>query len=1067
MGPATNLSKDVMTTESLQDYVFTSKYGRYNPELQRRETFDEAVARVKQMHLEHFALAVPPGEFATKVVPLIDEAFDAVFDRLVLGSQRALQFGGVPIHRNNGRMYNCFGKETSLVTDRGVKSFEELSDGQAVGVMMDNGEFSPGVVRNFGRQKLTKITIGRGGARYTVRATSGHRWLLRDGTDTTGLKVGDRLQATPQVFGDFVYEDAPPDERLWWAYGYVYGDGTCVQNKDGEKTHSMVRLCKKDQGLLPRFTELGFNHSFPPSSNGDPTVYTGQYLKTPPAATDDPRLLRAFVAGYLTADGERNTNPGSPSPYRTIQVTGPEKIEWVRKNFPKAGVFLVSETPQPMETNFGPRSAETVRFRLTCGQGHTAAAWCVVNIEDDAEEDVWCVEVANQRHSLMLPFGLPTGNCTTSYCDRPRFFQESLWLLLCGCGVGFSVQDHHISKLPPVSTPTGEEVIYQIPDSIEGWADALGVLLSSYFAGGPQPFPEFYNKRVKFDYSLIRPKGSVISTSVGKAPGPEPLKRSLEKIRELLAAHAPEHGYRPLRSIDAYDILMHASDAVLSGGVRRSATICLFSPSDELMAKAKTGNWYTDNPQRARSNNSAVLVRGETTREEFDTLMSSVREFGEPGFVWTDHRDITYNPCVEIGLYPQLDGESGWAFCNLCEINIGAITDETAFRRAARAAAILGTLQADYTKFDYLPPVSEAIAKREALLGVSMTGMMEHPLLAFNPRLQKEMAEYILEVNAEVAEVIGINPTARATCVKPAGTTSCILGTSSGIHPHHARRYFRRAQANETEAVAQYFSAHNPQAVEKSVWNPNGTDVVLTFCIEANEEATVKREVTALDLLEYVKLTQQHWVSFGRRPERCAQPWLSHNVSNTITVKDSEWDEVADYIYENRQWFAGISLLPEGGDLDYPQAPFVEVLTPEDILETYGTGALFASGLIVDGLHAFDNNLWAACDCVLGRGTDPESLLDGHHPSRVRSALLEVVDERFEWIRRATQFADRYFGGNVLKMTRCLKRVHTAKQWEDLVREYQPVDYTLLIETEDNTTRNETIACSGGKCDIL
>ena len=271
-------------------------------------------------------------------------------------------------------------------------------------------------------------------------------------------------------------------------------------------------------------------------------------------------------------------------------------------------------------------------------------------------------------------------NCTTSYCDRPRFFQEALWLLLCGCGVGFSVQTHHVSKLPDIKRPMGANATYSVPDSIEGWSDALGVLLSSYFVSN-QPFPEYAGTIVHFDYSQIRPKGRSISSGMGRAPGPEPLHRSIELIRSLVDKRI-EAGLTRLRSVDAYDILMHASDAVLSGGVRRSATICLFSPDDELMATAKTGNWFTENPQRARSNNSAILLRNSTERHQFSKLMKSVKEFGEPGFVWTDSLEMTFNPCGEIGLYPQIDGVSGFAFCNLCEINMGIVDDAEKFRAA-------------------------------------------------------------------------------------------------------------------------------------------------------------------------------------------------------------------------------------------------------------------------------------------------------------------------------------------------------------------------------------------------
>ncbi|MDT8390304.1 MAG: hypothetical protein RRC34_07330 [Lentisphaeria bacterium] len=656
-------------------------------------------------------------------------------------------------------------------------------------------------------------------------------------------------------------------------------------------------------------------------------------------------------------------------------------------------------------------------------------------------------------------------NCTTSYCDRPRFFQEALWLLLCGCGVGFSVQFHHVGKLPALRRPQKGEVIHAVADSIEGWADALGALLSGYFETD-QPFPDYFGHVTRFDYSAIRPKGAPITGGVGKAPGPEPLKRSLELIR-VICDRVTAAGRGRLETIDAYDILMHASDAVLSGGVRRSATICMFSPDDEAMATAKTGNWFTENPQRARSNNSAMLIRGETTWEKFSALMTSVREYGEPGFVWADNREITFNPCAEIGLYPQIDGESGWAFCNLSEINIGAVDSEAAFAEAARGAAIIGTLQAAYTDFAYLGEVSSRIAHRESLLGVSMTGMMEHPDIAFNADLQKRMADVVLRTNAEVAARLGLPPAARTTCVKPSGTSSCLLGVSSGIHPHHARRYFRRAQANEDEAIVTYFRDLNPLAVEKSVWNPNGTDVVITFCVEASRDARVKRDLSALDLLEYVKLTKANWIDAGRRDEACAQPWLSHNVSNTITVKDDEWDEAARYIFDNRNYFAGVSLLPDGGDLDYPQAPFAEVWDAREIVDHYGVGAIMSSGLIVDGLHVFDDNLWVACDAALGRGDSLDFPGVERMPKRVREGVERLLAERADWVRRAEKFAVNYFDGDVLKMTRCLKRVHNCKLWEDLRREYTRVDYSLVIEDEDNTKLQDAVACVGGACEII
>jgi ribonucleoside-triphosphate reductase (thioredoxin) len=661
-------------------------------------------------------------------------------------------------------------------------------------------------------------------------------------------------------------------------------------------------------------------------------------------------------------------------------------------------------------------------------------------------------------------------NCTVSYVDRPRFFQECMYLLLCGCGTGFSVQKHHIQKLPGIMKRTKGEKNYIIPDSIEGWADAVGILISSYFVDD-QPFKEYNGYKIKFDYTKIRPAGAALSWG-GKAPGPKGLQASLDKIEEIFETvlKSSEKESPKLRPIDAYDMIMHLSDAVISGGVRRSACISIFSADDMEMANAKTGDWFIKNPQRGRSNNSALLIRNETTKEDFTKLMKSVKEFGEPGFIWSDSKESLYNPCVEINMYAYNDeGKSGWQFCNLCEINMKKCKTKEEFLDSCKASAILGTLQASYDKFDYLGEISEQIVKKEALLGCSMTGMMDSPDIAFNPEIQKEGAQLILEVNERIAKSLGVNKCARATCVKPAGSTSCLLGSASGIHPHHARRYFRRVQANVNEAPLKYFQAHNPRAVETSVWSNTKTDMVISFLCEVPDGAKIKNQVNAIQLLDHVKLTQQNWVEFGTRKDAPVAPWLRHNVSNTITVKDDEWDGVTDYIYENRKWFAGISLLPMSGDLDYPQAPFTTVLEPKEILAQYGEGSLFASGLIVDGLKAFNDNLWAACDCALGIGeklsltSEQAKLTNGK-----LKALVDKLSEKEDWIRRFKQFAERYCNGDLRRCSHLLKHVTNYKLWVDLQREYQPVDWSLCYEDDfkvDVTTLAGQ-ACAGGACEM-
>lgn len=705
-----------------------------------------------------------------------------------------------------------------------------------------------------------------------------------------------------------------------------------------------------------------------------------------------------------------------------------------------------------------------------------------------SEEIIWAFEESRKKTVLGSQRALQFGgkpilkkhariyNCISSYCDRARFFQECFWLLLCGCGTGFSVQKHHVAKLPKFSENLdGDKTqkVYVIPDTIEGWADSLGVLISSYMSGGT--FPKWEGYEVVFDYSLIRKEGEKLKSSSGKAPGPKPLKKALENVRKVLDACVND-GMEKMRPIDAYDIIMYASDAVLSGGVRRSATICLFSPDDMEMARAKTGNWQHENKQRGRSNNSALLVRGETTKEQFETLMGFVREYGEPGFVWADSTELVVNPCVEIGMYPVdvTTGESGWQACNLCEINGKKCKSEEEFAVAAKAAAIIGTCQAGYTDLKYLGETSKRILEREALLGVSITGMMDSPDVLFDPELQKKMAKLILDVNEEIAEKIGINPCARATCVKPAGTTSCILGTASGIHPHHAKRYIRRSQANHLETPLEYFKKHNACAVETSVWNENGTDKLVSFCIEVPKGAKTKNDIDAISLLKHVRLTQENWVEAGTRPERCVMPWLRHNVSNTISVKNDEWEGVIDYIYDHRNSFAGVALMSISGDKDYPQAPFVAIHTPAEMVKTYGSGSIMASGLIVDGLHAFGDNLWKACDAVLGFGVpleeqkpeQPSEETISLETSKKYDADMVNFEAKEEWARRANQFAERYFDGDIKNMTYCLKDVANFHLWCTLNREFKEVDYTQMIEELDETKISDTIACAGGKCDL-
>lgn len=532
-------------------------------------------------------------------------------------------------------------------------------------------------------------------------------------------------------------------------------------------------------------------------------------------------------------------------------------------------------------------------------------------------------------------------NCAFTYIDRIEAFRETLYLLLCGCGVGFSVQKHHVAKLPPLAPRPAEDApreTFLIPDTIEGWADALHALMMAAVEG----------RAVTFDYSLIRPEGSPLRTSGGKAPGPEPLFHSLTRIEKIVRGAAG----RALRPIEAYDILMWAAKAVLSGGVRRSATICLFSVDDAEMAAAKTGNWFEENPQRTASNNSAVIVRARASREQFDRLFEAQKEFGEPGFYFVENEEYGANPCVEIGLHPRVtldpaaiarlrelghtgelregDVLTGVQFCNLTTISAAAAETRERFLQLCAHAALIGTLQAGYTEFDYLSPVSRLITEREALLGVSLCGVLDRPDVLLDAGVLRAGAAVVKAVNAIVARALGIQPAARTTCVKPEGTASLLLGTSSGLHPHHAQRYFRRVQANVHDPIFVHFRRTNPHMAEPSVYDPNGRTEVITFPVEGPDFGIYREDLSAVKHLEYVRLVQENWVQAGRRHERFS-PGLHHNVSCTISVRAPEWPAVADYIWNHRHSFTGVALLQECGDKLYAQAPREAVATPDDI----------------------------------------------------------------------------------------------------------------------------------------
>lgn len=814
-------------------------------------------------------------------------------------------------------------------------------------------------------------------------------------------------------------------------------------------------------------------------------------------------------------------------------------------------------------------------------------------------------------------------NCTGSYIDRIEFFQELMHLLLCGAGAGYSVQRVHTEKLPKLKgvDEKSDPVNIVIDDSIEGWAFAVGEVVKVHYLNLPS---------INFDYSLIRPKGSFISGGF-KAPGPEPLKKCIEKLNKVL---------RKIKGRKATPFELHRmaciiADAVISGGIRRSALLCQFDADDEEMLNCKTGNWFSEYPELARANNSAVIPPN-TPKETYDKIFESIKEFGEPGLVFLSHKDVVYNPCCftgdmrlltgsgymkfsdlvssthkkddyyltlinkdgerkrgrvwsvgykhvirltfdngrkiectpdhrfmlqdgsvcfasnligkivkgfdntdskcteifdsgdieevydfeildeghwgvvngliahncEVGMFPKFrnkDGvhESGFSFCNLTEINGARIKTREQFLDACKGAAILGTIQASYTNFKVLSPVSRKIAERDALIGVGITGMCENPEILFDPQLQEEGARVVKETNRRVADLIGINHAARTTVIKPSGNSSQLLGcTSSGIHKFHFKRFIRNIQAANTEQALQHVKEVNPVMVRSSVYNKEGESVI-SFPVELDDNVLTSEDSSALDFLKLVKLTKEHWIEVGTNfdhpfyKEYPEMKDLRMNVSNTCTVRDDEWEEVREYVWKNRDIFSGISFLPKGGDLIYPQAPYTSVLDEKELAERYGAGAILAGGLIVDGLAVFNDDLWLACDVAMGRNnhhltlTDKDisdfilsHLKDGKllvevngvmisDVNAISSHLQSIVDKKVDWVRRFKNFATKYLDGDLSRTEFCLKHVSLFHRWQKL-KGMKHVDWESVSWNEEWVDAGSTVAqaCSGGMCEL-
>lgn len=1238
------------------NYVFLSKYSQTSGG--QKETWDQAVNRVMDMHMKQYRNVVSPKDMP-EFLDMFRKAYTLYHDQRILGAQRALQYGGELMLEKNARFYNCLSGETSFITNQGVFKLNDFKDGDEVTVLTHKGRWRKAIVRNYGKDWLNKIVFYKGSNRSVVYATSDHRWLNKEGKFVNKLKVGDKLFKTPNVFS-FSFETASFEEKLYWCYGFVYGDGVVSNN------HSHVRLCDQKRRFKERFEECGFKTSTNLSLDGDFFAYTGTYLKTLPLLEKDGvNLVRAFVSGYLSADGHLDRNKYENFPeevmYHGIQTSSVESSNFIEKVFPCTGAFILNISDKCGEiTNYKTREF-CKDYTLSMKTGKTSKMFKVSEIEEKSiYDDVWCLEVEEDK-SFILSNGIVTGNCSSTYVDRVRVFEEIMYLLLCGAGTGYSVQHIHTDRLP---VPKGFDhsqpnELFTIPDSIEGWAEAVGKLMTAYYDGLPD---------IDFDYSKIRPKGAFIRGGFS-APGPEPLKVAIDKIHSIVEKIKG----RKLRPFELHYIICVLANSVVTGGVRRSAMISIFDADDVEMASCKTGAWITTMPELCRSNNSAAILP-DTSKEIFDKIYEFTKKYGEPGFVFIDSTNFVYNPCFtgetlvavadgrnavsikelaenvkefpvysgkwvdkagrnskrwkpeikkaiafktgdkevvevtlsdgtkfkctpnhklaltdgtyleackcvgkelqpfftikekyrticsrsrgyikpekelieisvrvesvvacgvepvydltvednhnfyiitkgdenyenctgvlvhncgEVGMFPQIKDEngeihSGWGFCNLAEINGGKIHTPEELYEAAEAASVICTLQAGYTRFKVLERWSQKIAERDALIGVGITGLCENPEVLFDPEVQRRAAQIVVETNKKIAKMINISPAARCTVIKPSGNSSQLLGTLSGITPGHSRHYIRHIQASDTEQAIQEWERVNPECVETSVWAPD-REKVIAFPVTLPEGALLKQNLSAIDFLKLVLLTKGNWIEFGTNfdhPSTKENPTLRMNVSNTCTVRPDEWEDVREYLWEHRDKFGGISLLSSFGDLDYPQAPYTEILDETELAKRYGAGAILSSGLVVDAADVF-KDVWEACNAAMGNApnllqlTDKEIShfitsnikngrflvdIDGICFSDVNCVidyLKRKVERRQDWVRRFNSFADKYMFGDRQQTAYCLKHVNAYHKWQHICR-MRKVNYDNIVWKSPVKEAGSEIgtACAGGSCSL-
>ena len=891
-------------------FIHLSKYARWIDALNRRETWEETVQRFID-----FMRSIAPG------MPW-DEIQQAILNLEIMPSMRALMTAGPALERDNAAGYNPVIGSTRIVTkEYGNVAIESL-EGHSVTVLNRLGNWADATIHCYGNRPTAQVVLRlNSNTVKTVECSQDHRWVLSDGTvkSTETLRVGDKI---PFAAAPKAQEDS--DYILGVRHGLVYGDGTAV--KDAKRVKGfMIRLCGQSAELL-RFFD-GYSRSYPASANGDPIVflYDGfsacTDLKELPSNETESYVL-GFIRGWLAADG---------SVSKTSQVslcTHQKGLSWLQDNAERAGFVLQSVYKQSALTNYGKRNQDSyvVKFsRSSMVSEDFLCSWkrdlfrpleshYVVSDVTSTNQNalVYCAEVP-EDNTFTIEGGLVTGNCCFLAVDHPRAFDEALYLLACGCGVGFSVEKQFVRKLPEVAetfatTPT----TIVVRDSKIGWAEALKQLISLLYAG----------QIPTWDMSKVRPKGARLKTFGGRASGPEPLHELFTYTVNLFQSAAG----RKLRSLECHDLMCKIATCIIVGGVRRSAMISLSDPEDDRMRTAKSGAWWEQNVQRAYANNSATY-NGKPDPgfflKEWHSLYES--KSGERGIfnreaatkVMPERRDKNHffgcNPCSEIILRPN-------QMCNLTEIIARPDDTEASLKRKAELAAMLGTVQSTLTNFRYLRSIWKKNCEEERLLGVSVTGIMDNLWLrqtkGEGELLRKMMKQAAIDTNAYWADKLGIARSAAITTVKPSGTVSQLVDSASGIHARFAPYYLRRVRSANTDPLARMLI---DQGVPYEVSVTNKDDYVFAFPMKAPKGAVCVRDVDALRQLEIWKAWQLDY--------------CEHKPSQTVYYNDKNFVQMGAWVYENFDIVSGISFLPHS-EHSYQQAPYEEITKSqyEDLL---------------------------------------------------------------------------------------------------------------------------------------